>query len=93
MRDYSHFNAQKFKSQLAQLDWSFIKSQNNIDKVFSKFYNKINTLVNKYAPYKDISKRRKKQLLKPWITQGTRTSIRIKNLLYKNGNQELYKTY
>ena len=28
VRDYSHFNAQKFKSQLAQLDWSFIKSQN-----------------------------------------------------------------
>ena len=75
MRDYSHFNAQKFKFQHAQFDWSFIKSQNNIDKVFSKFYNKIYTLVNKYAPNKDISKRRKKQLLKPWITQGIRTSI------------------
>ena len=42
---------------------------------------------------KIISNRTAKQLSKPWITQGLRTSIKIKNKLYASGDISKYKTY
>ena len=48
------------------------------------FYNKFNKTLNKHAPFKTLSKRRIKQLSKPWITKGIRTAIKIKsNLLLR----------
>jgi len=40
-----------------------------------------------------ISNRKVKQLKKPWITQGIRKSIRIKNQLFYDGNTSKYKHY
>ena len=45
-----------------------------VDHSFSTFYNKLNRIVNKHAPLKTISKRKAKQLNKPWITKGLRIS-------------------
>jgi len=42
---------------------------------------------------KTLSKRRGKILSKPWITKGIKTSIRIKNSLFLNGDWENYKLY
>ena len=50
------------------------------------FYNKLDMVVNKYAPLKLVSKRKVKQLSKPWITRGLRISIRKKNELYYSGD-------
>jgi hypothetical protein len=47
-------------------------SENNINKSFSTFYNKLNTVIKKLAPLKEISKSKAKQLTKPWITKGIR---------------------
>ena len=49
--------------------------------------------MQKHAPLKVVSKRKIKQLAKPWITKGIRTSIKIKNRLYKTGNCREYKSY
>ena len=57
------------------------------------FYNKLNKLLNKHAPFKPISKRKKKRLLKPWVTKGIRKSIKIKNDLYCSGDTAAYKLY
>ena len=57
------------------------------------FYNKLNKLLNKHAPFKPISKRKKKRLLKPWVTKGIRKSIKIKNDLYCSGDTTAYKLY
>ena len=65
----------------------------NVNDLFSSFYNKFNKLVNKHAPMKTISNRKAKQLSKPWITQGLRTSIKIKNKLYASGDVSKYKIY
>ena len=40
-----------------------------------------------------LSKRKIKQLSKPWITKGIRTSIRIKKKLYFSGDKDKYKHY
>ena len=42
---------------------------------------------------KAISNRKAKQLSKPWITKGTRISIKVKNKLYAFGETANYKTY
>ena len=57
---------------------------------FTKYFNK---LVNKHAPMKTISKRKAKQFSKPWITEGLRKSIRVKNKLSVSGDRVQYKMY
>ena len=39
--------------------------------------------MRKHAPLKIVSRGEIKQLVKPWITKGMRTSIKIKNRFYK----------
>ena len=64
-----------------------------MDNLFCSFYNKFNKIVNKHAPLKALSKRKVKQLCKPWITKGLRVSIRIKNKLYASGDISNDKVY
>lgn len=61
--------------------------------VLTIFHNKLNTLINKHAPMKIMSNRKAKQFSKPWITEGLRISIRIKNKLYAPGNAANYNIY
>ena len=42
---------------------------------------------------KIISKRKTKQLSKPWITKGIRTSIKMKNFFFSSGNRAQYNLY
>ena len=80
MRDFSRFSADCFNDDLSQADWNAIlqNGTNDANKLFSSFYNTFNKIVNKHAPMKTISHRKAKQLSKPWITKGIRSSIKIK---------------
>ena len=81
IRDYSNFSANRFVSELQETEWSNL-SGNDANKSFTTFYKKINSLVNKHAPMKTLSKRKGKILSKSWITKGIRTSVPIKNNLF-----------
>ena len=63
------------------------------DCAFNVFCNKLNRLVDKHAPFKTVSRRKAKQMAKPWITKGLLTSIRKENKLYHDGLQDEYKLY
>ena len=93
--DFSKFSEEKFINDLSQLNWesAVSESTNNVNKSFSTFYNKLNRIVNKHAPIKTISKRKAKQLNKPWITKGLRVSIKKKNELFFSGDKSKYKIY
>ena len=93
IRDYSRFSEENFISDISQTDWNGVISNGSVDKRFSSFYNKLNKLVNKHAPLKIVSKRKAKQLSKPWITSGLRKSIKIKNDLFYSGDTATYKLY
>jgi len=43
----------------------------------------MSTIINKHIPVKQLSKRERKFLSKPWITSALRKSIYVKNNLYK----------
>ena len=94
-RDFCQFSSEEFNNDLSAIDWddTIASKANNIDERFSSFYRKLNTVVNNHAPVKILSKRKIKQLAKPWITKGIRTSIKIKNKLYVNGVHSKYKYY
>ena len=95
IRDYSRFSEYSYASDVAQVNWNemFLKGGNDIDKIFSTFYNKLNEIVNRHAPMKLLSRRKIKQFSKPWITRGIRSSIKVKNKLFANGEEGKYKLY
>ena len=66
---------------------------NGSDKCFSSFYNKLNKLINKHAPFKILSKRKAKEFSKLWITKGLLKSIKIKNRLFYSGDILKCKLY
>ena len=68
---------------------SEISARDEIRHVIGPF--KLERVVNKYAPLKIVSKRKAKQLSKPWITRGIRISIRKKNEVYYSGDMVKYK--
>ena len=53
----------------------------------------MNSLVNKHAPMKTLSKRRNKYCQNHGITKGIRTSVWIKNNLFFNADLENFKLY
>ena len=77
-RDFSQFSSEEFNNDLSAIDWYAIiaSKTNNIDELFSSFYRKLNSVVNNHAPVKILSKRKIKQLAKPWITKGIRVRAR-----------------
>jgi hypothetical protein len=81
-RDFSKFSMDNFIGDLSLVDWDQCLIYANVDNC-----------VNKHAPMKLISKRKVKQLSKPWITKGIRASIKIKNRLLASGNEIKYKLY
>jgi len=95
IRDYSHFSPEAFNHDIELIEWNTIKNSlaSDPDKLFSLFYNKLNKLLNKHVPIKQLSKRKIKQFSKPWITQGIRKSIKIKNNFFQSGDFQKYKTY
>lgn len=62
VRDYSKFLTDDFNNELTQINWDiiFTNTHQDIDKIFSTFYNKFNKLVNKHAPLKKLSGRKAK---------------------------------
>ena len=89
-RDLSSFNQTDFNNDLELITWP---PNSDADCAFNVFYNKLNRLVDKHAPFKTVSRRKSKQMAKPWITKGLLTSIRKENKLYHDGLQDEYKLY
>ena len=83
-RDFSRFSESAFNKDLIESVWECLSKcdSNNVNKIFSTFYNKTNKLIDKHAPLRTASKRKTKQLLKPWITKALLKSIRIRNRLF-----------
>ena len=93
-RYFSGFSVNRFTSELsdALLNQNF-DDQLVVDNAFSNFYNTRSGLVEKHAPLKTFSKRKIKQFSKPWITNGLRKSIKVKNSLFQSGDFAQYKLY
>ena len=61
----------------------FFSQEQDSSSMFSSFYNVMSTIIDNHIPVKQLSKRERKSLSKPWITSALRKSIYVKNNLYK----------
>ena len=84
-RDYSKLDECALLNEIQSFDWEEVFSSNtrNPTSLFDLFYNKISEIADKHIPIKQLSKRELKIQSKPWITAAIRTSIQVKNKLYK----------
>ena len=68
-----------FLSELSKLE--LVSDNHDVDQMFSHFYKEYNSLITKFAPMRPPTKHKFRNITKPWITHGLRTSIKKKNQL------------
>ena len=85
-RDWSKFNQENFILDYFSIDWEdlFKTDELNADNSTRMYLDKINMLLDTYAPLKRVNKYKMKFKSKPWITLGLQKSISVKNKLIKN---------
>ena len=79
-RSYKNLDTNKFNNELQSIDWTttFSINNNDVNQSLKNILNISNSLLDKYAPLKQISKKQMKTNSRPWITKGILTSIRKK---------------
>ena len=85
-RDWSKFDQENFILDYFSVDWEdLLKIDDlNADNSTKIYLDKINMLLDTYAPLKRINKYKLKFKSKPWITLGLQKSISVKNKLLTN---------
>ena len=82
--DYSNFDKQALVTDIQSINWDvLLRDVYEPSSMFDSFYNKISEVIDTHIPIKQLSRLGLKSRSKPWITSGIRTSIRIKNVLFK----------
>ena len=86
-RDFSKIENNKnlINTHLEGIDWAaeLQVNRNNADLSSELFLKKIEQLINFWAPFQRVQKKKKKLQNKPWITKGLLKSIETKNRLYR----------
>ena len=85
-RSWTNFNQAKFVMDYLDKDWSNMLNlkHSNVNVSMESFVNNMNDLLEKYAPFKKISKYKLKFKTKPCITAALQKSISIKIPYLKN---------
>ena len=85
-RDWSKFDRENFILDYFSVDWEDLLKidELNADNSTKMYLDKINMLLDTYAPLKRINKYKLKFKSKPWITLGLQKSISVKNKLLTN---------
>ena len=81
-RLYNEQNSSKFETKITQTDWDFILDIDDVNIQFHAFFNYVNSVYKECFPIKtkSITDKRKNN---PWITESTRTKIKLKSDYYK----------
>ena len=82
-RDFSLFNEQNFLQEMQSVNWNLESLDDNVNEMFDTFNSELMKIIDKHIPLKQLSRKDVKHRSKPWITSGIRTSLKIKNNLYK----------
>ena len=101
-RDFKNFNEIEFLCDIQSIDWSYATQNNNANLGFEIFLHLFNKCLDKHAPLKTVSEIGERVPQKPWITNGIKISIKVRDKLYKqmikqkasilkNQKQMLYK--
>ena len=92
-RDYSRFNETVLIEEVCSVNWNKVLPTNDANAIFNSFHSEITEIINKHIPVRKFSKKEIKILkAKPCITKSIKTSINIKNKLFRNTSYK-YKAY
>ena len=80
-RLYNENNINKFCDKLQVFDWMDVMRETNCRIAFSKFYDIFRNLYDDCFPMRRIKLNYRNR--KPYLTEGLRKSIKVKNKLYK----------
>ena len=80
-RDWSRFDQENFILDDFSVEWEDLLKidELNADNSTKMYLDKINMLLDTYAPLKRINKYKLKFKSKPWITLGLQKSVSVKN--------------
>ena len=97
-RNWSNFDQQRFLLDYFALNvhQNIFLYNNDVDKSLDLLNFHLNSLLDKHAPYKKISKYKLRLKSKPWLTNGIKKSIDCKNRLftkYINAKDITIKTF
>ena len=102
-RSFKNFNEENFSNDINKINWTFATENNDINLGFETLPCLTDKMLDKHAPVKCIRKEQK-LALKPWVTNGIKKSISVRDKLYKEmikakndqikkRKHEIYKTY
>ena len=78
-RNYKNVVIKKFKDELQSIDWTTaLANNNNVNQSLENFLNITNSLIERYAPLTQVTKKDMKTQSKPWTTKAILISIRKK---------------
>ena len=80
-RQYNENNIKKFCDKLQVFDWMDVMRETNCQIAFSKFYDIFRNLYDDCFPMRRIKLNYRNR--KPYLTEGLKKSIKVKNKLYK----------
>ena len=84
INSFRNYDKDLFTSELARINWKeYLKlEENDVNKSFELFLNKINYLFNKHCPETKITVK-EKCYNRPWLTPGILKSIKVRDKLNK----------
>ena len=99
--DYSKFVEDAFLEDFNQIDFNYLENSDlHINSKFDRFLKDLNTLTNKHAPIKRLSRKERKLKDKPWINKRILKMMRIQDRILQKlrkqqnpDNLNLYKKF
>ena len=93
-RNYKHFSAVKFKSDLRGIDWKKLKHLSDPNEVWNKWKTQFLSIADSHAPMKTKRQRKRKS---PWmnstIKQHMNERDKLKSRAVKSGDVEYWKKF
>ena len=84
IRCMKNFNLENFLIDLEEaLSPRNFNTGSTVHNDFDEFIHIFQTIINKHAPLRRLSRREKQLQAKPWITRGVLTSIKNKNTMFR----------
>ena len=80
-RNFKKLNEKYFNVELKCIDWFLATKNNNLD--FRTFFHVFNKTLDKHVPRKQGMRKVKKLEVKPWVTKGIKTFMKLRDKLYK----------
>ena len=83
-RDYSNLNQSAFLNDVRSVGCqSILECDSYPSRMFDSYYQILRQIVDRHIPTRQLSKSEQTFYSKPWTTPALKTSIRVKNALYR----------